>query len=372
MRIKKSNLFLYIGTFILVVKTMFSASKIVPYNELADTILSVMGALSLIVSVIMQQYKIKTLLLYAMLIGITVYNAMVTGNNALAVTVIVCLAVRKTDLTNYIKFIFKIEGLLLICHTTIAVAGYLFGLFDIVQIIGGVSRYNFGMQHPNSFAALAFNLMIMAIWLRWDKIKMRHIVFVIFEASVLYIFCKTRTSFVAMMIIIGLVLICGVWHRSERFVEKIAYIIIPLLTVSMAVAVILYAKGNSVVLLLNEVLNARISLGAYALAHYQFTLFGQNMTTLYTGTTWDPIWRLNAFTFDCIYTYMLINQGIVWLIILTVLFAKLAQRKNTKDNVAIVAWALYGVTEVQGLNCFSCMPIILLAKLFRKETQHNG
>ena len=34
---KKANLFLYSGTFLLVIKTVFSASKIIPYSDFMDT-----------------------------------------------------------------------------------------------------------------------------------------------------------------------------------------------------------------------------------------------------------------------------------------------------------------------------------------------
>jgi hypothetical protein len=369
MKIKESNLFLYSGTLFLVIKTVLSASKIIPYSEFIDTILATLGALCMVLSIIMQRYRVKVLFIYTMLIGITAYNAMITGNNALAVTVITCLAIRKTDLKTYIQFIFKLQSAFVICHTIIAIIGGMIGTFNIVQNIGGITRYDFGMRHPNSFAALAFNLMIMWIWLNWNKIKARHIIFMILSSGILYYFCKTRTNFIAMLAVIGFAFVCGVKHKFVRRIGEIATVIIPLLSVAMGVAIILYAKGNRIVLLLNEVLNARITLGAYALAHYSFTLFGQNMISLYTGTTWDPIWQLNAFTFDCVYTYMLINQGIIWLILLTILFAKLARRNNPKDNVAIISWALYGVTELQGLNCFSCMPILLLTKLFGTETE---
>ncbi len=372
MKAKKLNLFLYLGTLLLVIKTVFSVSKIVPYSDFTDTVLAALGACCMILSIIMQKYSLKVLLIYAMLIGITGYNAFITGNNALAATVITCLAIRKTDLRKYIKFVCILETFLVVLHTIIAVVGAIFGAFDIVQNIGGVIRYDFGMLHPNSFAALVFNLTIMGVWLNWNRIKTKHIVFMTIGASILYIFCKTRTNFIAMLIVIGLVFAFGVKHRLLRLASNIAIAIIPVFTVAILLGIVLYTKDNNIILLLNRVLNARISLGAYALAHYNFTLFGQNMLPLYMETTWDPVWQLNAFTFDCIYSYMLINQGIIWLILLAILFAMLAKRNNPKDNTAIIAWALYGVTEVQGLNCFSCMPILLLTKLFGKETQKNG
>ena len=157
-RIKRSDLLLYFGTVVFVAKTVFSVSKIIPYNNFTDIFLSIIGSVVLIISILLQNYQIKTLLLYAAFIGLTLYNSWVTGNNVLVITVISCLAVRNSNLTNYIKMIFRIESILLIIHSVIAIVGSTFGVFNIVQDIGGVMRYDFGMKHPNSFAALAFNL----------------------------------------------------------------------------------------------------------------------------------------------------------------------------------------------------------------------
>lgn len=371
MEIKKSTFWLYLGTFFLVIKTMLSTSKIVYYNDAIDTILSSIGALSLLISMTMKQYTKKTKIIYICSLLLTTYNAWITKNNAMIITVLTCLALRSCDLTNYVIFIFKMQCIILITHTAIAVIGYFFGVFNIIQNIGGTYRYDFGMHHPNTFAAFVFNLIIMAIWLYWDEIKEKHIFYMISFISVIYIFCKTRTNFILLLFVFGMFLVSGIKHKYERVIEIITYAIIPSLTIFLAIMILAFPRGNYIVLLLNKVLNARILLGSYALMNCGFTFFGQDLTSLYTGTTWDPFWQLKSFTFDSIYTYMLVNQGIIWLLIISVFFAKIAKRKNTKDNIAIIAWALYGVTEVQGLNCFSCMPILLLTKLFGKEVKNN-
>lgn len=372
MQLKKSNLFLYFGSLLLMLKTIISASKMIPYNDTLDTLLSILAILCMAMCIILQDYKIKVLLIYLCIVLLTFYNAFVTKNSALAVTIITCLASRKTDFNKYIKFIFVVEFSLLTINTFLAVTCHFFGLVNIIQNIGGVQRYDFGMQHPNSFAALVFNLMIMWVWLYWNKIKYKHIVFMAVMATALYMFCKTRTNFAAMIIIIGIIFLCKADHGFRHFVRKLAYIIIPLTTLIIITAVIFYKRGNIIALLLNKVLNARILLGAYALNRSGITFFGQDLTVLYTGTTWDPMWQLNAFTFDCIYTYMIVNQGIIWLIILSYLFIMLARSKNIENNISIIAWALYGITEVQGLNCFSCMPILLIVQLFQKGKKQNG
>ena len=61
----------------------------------------------------------------------------------------------------------------------------------------------------------------------------------------------------------------------------------------------------------------------------------------------------------------MVNQGVIWLILLAFIFYKLAKLNSGKVNIFLIVWALYGVTEVHGLNGFLCMPIFLSAFVFK-------
>ena len=275
MKFKGCDFFLYMGSLLLIIKTIFSVSKIIPYTEFADQILSVSGALFLLTTVLLQRYKLKILLLYTIIVCLTLYNSYITGNNALAITVISCLAVRNSSIESYISLVCKVECFFLVMHTLLAIGCSILGGIEITQCIGGVSRYDFGMQHPNSFAALVFNILIMLIWLKWDKIKVRHIILMILVIFVLYAFCKTRTNLITMLIVISMLFFQKYVKKSDRIIEKIAIISIPIFSILMATFILLYKTGNNIILMINSILNARISLGAYAFEHYHFTIFGQ-------------------------------------------------------------------------------------------------
>lgn len=364
-RIRKTELFIYFGSILLILKTFLGASKIVICSETMDQTLALSGILCVLMSyVIRQKYSIREICIYIFLLSLTLINAIITRNNVLIITVVTCLAICRIDLKKYISFIFNIETVLLCVHTLLAIVLSLCGHIQIIQNIGGTERFDFGMQHPNMFAALVFNILIMYAWLNWNKLKIQHICTMMTVVIFLFIFCKTRTNFIAMIIIIALIgMAKGEIKCSAVLIEKIAVTLIPILSFFMWILVKEYSKKSTIILLLNKILNARILLGAYAYSRYDFSLLGQNMQALYTGTKWDEIWQLSAFTFDCVYSYMLINQGYIWLIILTVLFFRLAKEKNTEDNIMLIAWALYGMTEVQGLNCFSCFSLFLISKL---------
>ena len=118
---------------------------------------------------------------------------------------------------------------------------------------------------------------------------------------------------------------------------------------------------------MDKLLSARIRLGAYAYNNYGISLLGQDMNDI--NVIWDSFWQLSGFTFDCTYTFLMINQGIIWLFIIIVAFYFLAKRGTEQVWVMIIAWSLYAVTEVHGLNSFKCFPILLIAMCFN---QNNG
>ena len=126
-----------------------------------------------------------------------------------------------------------------------------------------------------------------------------------------------------------------------------------------------YTTGHSIVRFLDTMLSNRIKLGAYGFANYGITMFGDNMMN--NIVVWDSYWRLNSHTFDCLYSYLAMNQGLIWLIISSVLFFALAKKSDMKINICIIVWAFYGITEVHGLNGYQCFPVLLLVLLFNHK-----
>lgn len=371
-KIEKSTLWAYFATTVFLLKTFLSISKIIDYNENIDLVLVIVGTVFFTIHLLQQKYTIKILMISIALLLYTLYNVFVTGNSAILVTVVVCIALLSLNMEKYVQYIFTFELGFMALHTVLACVLSFFGTITITQNIGGISRYDFGTQHPNTFAAIVFNLLIMWLWLNFRKCKNAQIIILLLFTAVIYYFCKTRTSCLDMIVILILVFFRNYGAKFDKIIEKIAKYITPVLSAVMAVFVILYSSGNTVVYAMNILLNARIKLGAYAYQHAGITFFGQNLSDLYTNTVWDEVWQLDAFTFDSVYTYMMINQGIIWLIVIIVLFWKLAKKKDTRTNICIIAWALYGLTEVQGINGYTCFSIFLVTELYRSREKRNS
>jgi hypothetical protein len=81
---------------------------------------------------------------------------------------------------------------------------------------------------------------------------------------------------------------------------------------------------------------------------------------------WDPYWRFNSITFDNIFTYLLVSQ-MVWLIVISILFYRCAKKGSNKDCIYILAWAMYGITEVHGINPFLFFPLLIISTLMKRN-----
>lgn len=364
----KPQSLLYFGLLLMLIKVMFSFSDVLPYSDEIDKILSVLSAGILSIEIFKKRYSIKRLTIYIAVIILALYGVLITGQYGLLITVITCLAISDVDINKIIQFIFQYELLFFIINIIWSIFMSLLGSYSLSMIIYGVKRYKFGFSHPNILSVILFNLIIMWIWLNFEKIRWKHLGFIFLISIISYYFTKTRTSFFdTLFVILMVALLIGKRKRVIKLYKYAAVLIVPALSIAFYFMIKLRLNNIPIITMLDSFLSARITLGGYAYVRYGVTMFGQNLQNM--QVTWDEIWRLNSGTFDCTYTYLLVNQGIVWLIVLAVGFFMLTRYKSNKINIAIIAWGLYAITEVHGLNGFMCFPVLLMSLLISKKNK---
>ena len=133
---------------------------------------------------------------------------------------------------------------------------------------------------------------------------------------------------------------------------------------------IIYKSGNVLALSLDVFLSSRIRLGGYAYEHIGITWFGQPTVK---NVQWDSFWGLTGHAYDCAYTLLAMEYGIIWLILICYCFYKLSKRNDVKICIFIITWSLYAVSEVHPLNGYILFPILLISQLLpHGGKRHNG
>ena len=328
------NKIIHIGICSLVLKTYFSVSLLFSSIEVLDELLTVLASLCFGVVILENKYSNRALGLYGVIGLLGGATALKIGNVGFLVTIITCFAIRKENIDRVIKCIYELELVLLIFNILVSLVGTLVGEMSIFTTIYGVERCNFGFTHPNTFSIILFNLILMWIYLHFDKIKVKNILCILILGTVLFYFTKTRTF------LINVVGVCFllVYSRKqtklkELILKKVAMLVTPVIAMLTYILSFMYLKGNPIALIADQILNSRIKLAAYGIENFGITLFGENLSDFVFK--WDPKWQLGSFTFDNIYSYFLSSVGLIWLVIICICFYFLAQKWRTENSVRL-------------------------------------
>ncbi|HGR3284730.1 TPA: polysaccharide polymerase Cap8K [Streptococcus pneumoniae] len=203
-----------------------------------------------------------------------------------------------------------------------------------------VRAFTFGFIHPNKFTIVLSNLCLMFIWLIKDRLKYYHVTFCLFIQLFFYFFTQTRTALLVSIVIFALLYIYMFVENLE--LRWIGYSFFCISTFLGVLAFQFYPSNNKFSIFIDNILTGRIKLAAYARTLFGYTFWGQYVDK---EIVWDPIWGLTSFTFDSFYSFLMSNAGIIWLLILSVLFVKLQKYLDNKSLILLLAWSMYAVTE---------------------------
>lgn len=365
MRVKlpKIDFLLQMGILLMVLKVSFDSSLILPYSDVMDTVLAVLAAGSLGLYTIRQSYPPQILTGYLIVGMLAMYCVLKTGNYGFLITVILCMAIRKVPLDSVITHMFVYEAAFCVIHTCYSFLCWFFLKIPFWQNVYGVNRCSFGFVHPNMFSIYVFQLVLMWIWLEFERIKKEHVALLAAFGVFMVSLTRTRTSFLDLLILCFLLLFVNKEQgKANKLLNLCARWITPFAAGVVLFLSVTFASGNPLSEIADRILNTRIRLGGYAYERYGMTLFGQNLSGM--EVVWDPFWSINAHTFDNVYTAVAINYGAVWLLFICAAFYMLAKRQDPKINICLIMWALYGVTEIHGLNAFLCFPVLLIVLLY--------
>lgn len=369
MRIPKPKGYADYAMLIMILKTFLSSSSVLYYNETMDTVLTGAAVLMFVLAILRQGYTIRELFLCMIVSVIALYSCLQCGNSALLITILTCLAIRTKAPEKVVEFMFRYNVLFFAVHTFIALLSAAVLGSKLTVMYYGVMRFHLGLGNKNRLAIIVFNLLLAWIYLHFDNIKQKNIAQIIAIGIIVYLATGTRTFLVEIaFLLLILYLAKRPITRTQCPLTMPTKVIFPMAALIMILLVVNYTSYNAILVQIDNFLSARIRLGAYAYARDGFTLLGQRVD----GTAvWDEVYKLNSFTFDNIYTSLAINQGIIWIILLSIAFFFMAKKGDVKNNFVLIIWTLYGITEVHGLNCYMFFPLVLLAQLLTKREQRK-
>lgn len=358
---------LKMGLFLLSLKVLLSFSTIDTFIPKFDLALSVVSVAFLTISILQKKFTIKSFAISMLIIALACYSSYLIKNTTLFITIITIFAIREEK--DIIQFLMKYEILIVLVITLVFVSIHNIGLYNEIEQVYG---FYYVFSHANVFACIIYNIITMWIWSNYERLTPKTLLIIAFIFVVTYFITYTKT--VLLLGICTTILIYFSLKENQSINKLLSYIasaIIPVLSFVFYYLISYYDNTNRVITTLDNFLTGRIRLGAYAYYHFGSTWFGQYLEKN-TIFGWDEYWQMSKFTtFDNMYTTFIVRYGIVWLVLLAIVFYLLAKKKNNLINCMLIIWAIYAITEAHIINGFLGFPILLAALLLERKQSEN-
>ena len=313
----------------------------------------------------MSKYNTRNLILIGTLLSLFLFSAYRSTNSALLITFLYITGMRKCNIDDTVKTMYNVYKFFIPVCAAASIIMSLLGKTKLSMVIGGRIRYTFGFIHPNSLGAIILSLVLMYCWINYDKMNPKMYSKIIIIETITYILTKSRTSYLCFI-----VFILGVWITKKnninfnKAIDSLAHVLFPCLAILTYSLAKLYKSSNHFILLIDSALTGRIRLAAYALQRSGVTWLGRKID--YFGNIgYQSSWDMSVFTFDNLYSLLLINVGIVYVLVLSIAIYVATKKLHTRENVFVVIWIIYGFTEVSALNGYAMFPIFLLTAIFQ-------
>jgi len=355
---------------VLTIKVMCSTSLLIPWNSLIDNVCIIIGIFVFLIKMYGQRFTIPqfcTICFWGIFI---LYTCVTMKNYDLLITFITVCLLQNEELDEYISIIFKIEVLIITIHLLLAIIlSLLGGGHEFLIVTGTRTRFSGGFTHPNVLSAYVFSCMIMYVWKHFGEISGNEFCELVLVMLGTYFATKSRTSF---LLNILLLLLIFLGQNKQNFMEKIMNRVLkyvfPFMSLFVYWAQKNYLTGNIFIIGIDNLLSGRLKYAAYAYETSGITWFPRYLDYVESGkVSWDVIWNLNTFTFDNIYSFLFIQMGGIWIVLISVLIIALCKKCSYKCKVFILIWIFFSMTEVHGLNCYKFFPILLVSYLISDE-----
>lgn len=353
-----------IAAALMAVKTLLPYSTVLPFSILVDNLLLVAALACFGLVLLLQNLSLKEFVLSLMVGMVSVVTCLIIDDFSILITAMTVFALRKFDIKRFVKVIFWVQLSFCLFHVVwSACQAFMISLEPYMLVSGDRRRFTFGFVHSNMFAVLTLSLIMMYVWLYPSRQYRLQLLGAGITVVAVYLVINTRTFLIAGLLSIGMLLWVHVKNPRDILRAAVRWVI-PVLTGGMLVLMLLFNTGSGIAVLANKILNSRVHLGSYALKELGLSLLGQNVP-FYDYI--DPAASgLNTFTFDNVYSYLLVQGGIVWLVLLWLAYYRMSRRASSVNCVMLLLWAVYGLCENVILNGYFLFPIFLTAAVLRR------
>ena len=332
-RILNSKFLFYISYTLVLIKITCESLEIVGNIK---NYLTITEFFLLVLCIILQsrKYDMKTIIIISFLLIITLCSYRITKNSNIFILILFIVASKNIDIKKFICYDIKIKIIFLLMNAFFIYVGIMKN--TIFYRDEGIARYSLGLSSPNTLGAMILSICLELTYIN-NNIKKIYI-FLIVALLIIMFTCDSRSAEIG---IILLMILLPIYKRKIRLKKIIPYTVI-FFTMLSFFLVYLYGIGEKNALVLDELLSTRLKCSYNFLNVYDIKLLGNYFEEV-------DVWLGYVNSLDNGYIYLMLNQGIIIYVIITILNIKLMKNTIKKEDNILVAILLvlytYGLME---------------------------
>ncbi len=271
----------------------------------------------------------------------------------------------------------KILQVYLLMNITIMGLAFIASLLGVIENLAYTNqdwdnfRYSFGCVYTTDFAAHVFFMLLASFYLYYKKLRWYHYIGTCAIAGFIYYFCFAKLDTICILLIVLFfggyhVLQCQsrrecvvvpdmeknsqqafVFKRTKAYLKwnnlwmRFALFSMPVLTMLMYFLSDSYQQDNEFLETINETITGRLALGKTGLDNYGISLFGQDVPMVGFGGSLTL--KQEYFFIDSSYINILLRYGIVFLLMLLVIYGTICY-KHKRDTALMISIVLLAIS----------------------------
>ncbi|MCI7677096.1 MAG: hypothetical protein MSS16_03220 [Streptococcus orisratti] len=354
-----------IAVILLTIKVISSATIYFDFPKLVQNGLMVVAYFCILLHILQNRYRLRVLVSFFIITILVLYSSYKMHNLLYLSSWFLIMGAVKYDLDRTIKLMFSVTLVIFIFSIILSSALYFLGYdHDLLINIrrGDTVAFAFGFVHPNKFAVILSNLCLMWLWLKRESLQYFYLLALLSLQIFFFLFTKTRTALI-IFILVSFFLFLYKRYKSSSF-QALLYTFSVVGGGFWGLTYLFQTSRHPISIMVDRALTGRIQFAAYAKTHFGFTFLGQMINA---SISWDPVWKLNSFTFDSLYSFLWYNAGAIWFFILCYVFIKLRYRLDSIDIIFLSCWALYAATETDTILPAYGFQILFISQLFEQQ-----
>ena len=334
---------------------------LLPNRQIQIACTGIATILLLIKIFVFDHFKRSTIISMACIMVLVLIVAYQGVGSKLVLYYLFIVAATGIEIPELVRFDIKIRSTMIVFLMVCSLSGL---IINFNRTINGTLKFAFGWSHPNSFCGAVMLVVIEWIYLKWNKLNLKH-VFVILPVFIfLFSFSESRTILNAGILIIGWAFFVRKGSRIlwRSFFRGIYVFITPLMAAISWGMLYLYQRRTQLGIFLNSILTRRLNWAQRYLIRYGVSLWGTDIETVSTreslanGTTRQ--------IFDMSYIRLPVEYGIIYTVFFLFAFVMiqkyLVSNKRYRDIMIILYFSIVGIASTSAISLYSNYTLLLL------------